>query len=133
MLDRCVLCAEDEQKQLDLMDPALAGVVGAAIGATAGVAGTLITTLAQARNQKEKWSLGQAEARRQWLLDRRAEACSKLLDWRFRDADDPLVEQERSTIYVPVWMCGSKSVRDTVSRYDRERSDEPWASNEPDP
>lgn len=37
------------------MDSAVAGLIGAGIGASAGIAGTLITTYLQAKQERLKW------------------------------------------------------------------------------
>lgn len=57
------------------MDPALAGLLGAAIGVTAGVAGTLITVLAHIRNQR--WAT---------IQQRRADGYAKAVEHLFRAA-----------------------------------------------
>lgn len=50
------------------MDAAIAGLIGAAIGAVAGMAGTLITTYIQARQEHTKW-----------IRDKRVEAYSSTI------------------------------------------------------
>lgn len=71
-------------------------------------------------HERARWHLENDEAKRKWLLDRRAEAYTNLLEYRYRDADDPLVTKLRTTIYVPLYMYGSKAVRVALDRYDEE-------------
>jgi hypothetical protein len=55
------------------MDAAIAGLIGAAIGAVAGMAGTLITTYLQARQEHAKW-----------IRDERVEAYSNTIRYLIR-------------------------------------------------
>ena len=55
------------------MDAAIAGLIGAAIGAVAGMAGTLITTYLQARQEHAKW-----------IRDKRVEAYSNTIRYLIR-------------------------------------------------
>jgi hypothetical protein len=55
------------------MDAAIAGLIGAAIGAVAGMAGTLITTYLQAKQEHAKW-----------IRDKRVEAYSNTIRYLVR-------------------------------------------------
>jgi predicted transcriptional regulator len=55
------------------MDAAIAGLIGAAIGAVAGMAGTLVTTYLQAKQEHAKW-----------IRDKRVEAYSNTIRYLVR-------------------------------------------------
>ena len=61
------------------MDPAIAGLIGAGIGAVASLLGSLLSNLIMTRNEREKWIRAQKTEREKWLRDQLQETYSNCI------------------------------------------------------
>ncbi len=61
------------------MDPAIAGLIGASIGAVASLLGSLLSNLIMTRNERDKWVRTQETEREKWLRDRLQEIYSSCI------------------------------------------------------
>jgi hypothetical protein len=68
-------------------------------------------------HEMEKWRADQEAARRKWLLERRADAYVNVVEWIYRDPQDPRVGELRSIIDVPLRAYASASVMEAYEAW----------------